>query len=98
MSRGRALAGMTIAVVTAFVAGSLPAGASPVCAEEPRAVCGGRIFPEAENSATFVQHDDGEYEAGIRAIAEEFPRFVRVKTFSQVFGEETLSAGGREIL
>ncbi|HEX2057181.1 MAG TPA: M14 family zinc carboxypeptidase [Actinomycetota bacterium] len=92
----RAVAAAALAV--GLVAGSFPAGASPVCSDEPRAVCGGRIFPEAENSVSFVQHDNGEYEAGIRAIAEEYPRFVRVSTFSEVFGEETLSAGGREIL
>ena len=96
--RTRGLTWAAAAVAVAFALGSIPAAASPVCSEEPRAACGGRIFPEAENSASFVQHDDGEYEAGIRAIAEEYPRFVRVKTFSQVFGEETLSAGGREIL
>lgn len=96
--RGRGLLWAASAVAAALTAGSFPAGASPVCPDEPRAPCAGRIFPEAENSATFVQHDDGEYEAGIRAIAKEFPRFFRVKTFSQVFGEETLSAGGREIL
>ena len=96
--RARALAGAAAALGAALVAGSLPAAATPVCSEEPRAACGGRIFPEAENSATFVQHDNGEYEAGLSALVEEFPRFVRVRTFSQVFGEEMLSAGGREIL
>lgn len=96
--RGRALLWAASAVAAALTAGSIPASASPVCPDEPRAACAGRIFPEPENSATFVQHDNGEYEAGIRAIAREFPRFFRVKTFSEVFGEETLSAGGREIL
>ena len=96
--RGTAGLWAAAAVAAALIAGSMPAGASPVCSEEPRAACGGRIFPEAEGSVSFVQHDNGEYEAGIRALAEEFPRFVRVKTFSQVFGEEMLSAGGRELL
>src|ERR671914_1475289 len=97
MSRGRALAGMTIAVVTAFVAGSLPAGASPVCADAPREPCGGRIFPEAEMSASFIQHDNGEYLAGIEALERDFPRFVKVSSFSEFFGKETLSAGDREM-
>ena len=98
MSRPRALAGVAAAVAAAFVAGSLPAGASPVCAEEPRAACGGRIFPEAENSVSFVQHDNGEYEAGIRAVAEDFPRYVRITPFSELLGKGAVSAGGREIL
>ncbi|HEX2294517.1 MAG TPA: M14 family zinc carboxypeptidase, partial [Actinomycetota bacterium] len=96
--KARGLTWAAAAVAAALVLGSFPAGASPVCSEEPRAACGGRIFPEAENSATFVQHDNGEYEAGIRALAEEFPRFVRVSTLSEFLGEEALSAGGREIL
>ena len=83
--------------VVALLAATIPAAASPVCAEEPRAACGGRIFPEAETSASFVQHDSGEYESGIMALAEEFPRFVKVRTFSEVLGTETLSFGGREI-
>lgn len=96
--RRRGLTWVAAGAALALVTGSISAGASPVCPDEPRAPCGGRIFPEAESSATFVQHDNGEYEAGIRAIAAEFPRFVKVRTFSQVLGEETLSAGGREIL
>ena len=71
--------------------------ASPVCPDEPRTACGGRIFPEAENTASFVQHDSGEYEGGIKALARDYPRFVKVSTFSEFLGEETLSAGGREI-
>lgn len=48
-------------------------------------------------SASFVQHDNGEYEAGIKALETEFPRFVKVRSFSQFLGKETLSFGGREI-
>ena len=85
------------AVATAVLAASAPAGASPVCAEPPREVCGGRIFPEAVNTVSFVQHDPGEYAAGIRALAEEFPRYVKVRTFSDVLGHEVKSFGGRDI-
>lgn len=82
-----------------LAAGALlaPAGGAPVCAEVPRALCGGRVFAEPEGSLSFVQHDTGEYEAGILALAQEFPRYVRVRTFSDIFGKPTLSAGGREI-
>src|SRR5688500_14753036 len=83
--------------VVALLGFALPAGATPVCADEPRAICGGRIFPEAETTTAFVQHDSGEYESGIKALAREFPRFVKVRTFSQFLGEETLSVGEREI-
>lgn len=83
--------------VVALLGMALPASATPVCAEEPRTACGDRIFPEAELSTAFVQHDSGEYVSGILALAEEFPRFVKVRTFSEVLGEETLSFGGREI-
>jgi hypothetical protein len=76
---------------------SLSSSASPVCADEPRAPCGNRIFPEAETSGSFVQQDNGEYAAGIEALERDFPRFARVRSFSEIFGTETLSAGGREI-
>lgn len=74
-----------------------PAAGAPVCADLPRALCGGRVFAEPEGSVSFVQHDTGEYEAGMLALAEEFPRFVRVRTLSDILGEPALSAGGREI-
>jgi hypothetical protein len=89
---------VAIVLPLALLAGSIvPATASPVCAEPPRELCGGRIFPEAETALSFLQHDDGEYEAGIKALAEEFPRFVKVTSFSETRGTESLSAGGREI-
>ena len=68
-----------------------------MCPEEPRTACGGRIFPEAETTTAFVQHDMGEYADGINALETLFPRFVKVRTFSEVLGKETLSAGGREM-
>ena len=77
----------------------MPAGvqATPVCPDEPRTACGGRIFPEAENSAAFVQHDSGEYAEGIEALARDYPRFVKVRTFSEVLGRDVTSVGGREL-
>jgi hypothetical protein len=75
----------------------VPSAASPVCADAPREPCGGRIFPEAEQSASFVQHDSGEYLAGIEALERDFPRFVKVSSFSEFFGGEMLSFGGREM-
>lgn len=84
-------------IVLVLLAAALPASATPVCPDEPRAACGGRIFPEAETTTAFVQHDMGEYEDGINALERDYPRFVKVRTFSEVLGKETLSAGGREI-
>ncbi len=48
-------------------------------------------------SASFLQYDNGEYADGLLALAEEHPRFIKVRTFSEALGGETLSAGGREI-
>ena len=97
--RSRPLPWLACGVAAALFLGSLPAdvAATPVCPDEPRTACGGRIFPEAENSASFVQHDNGEYEAGLLALEKEYPRFFRATTFSELLGEESLSVGGREI-
>jgi len=87
-----AVCGLTLAampVVSAF--------ATPVCPDEPRTECGGRIFPEAERSVSFVQHDNGEYEAGIKALERDFPRFVKVRKLDHYVGHKVESAGGRPI-
>jgi hypothetical protein len=76
---------------------AVPAHAIPVCADPPRELCGGRIFAEPERSITFVQHDDGEFEAGVLALAEEYPRYVKVRTFSDILGRKTVSVDGRQI-
>lgn len=93
----RARVALSLLALLALFGSSLPVEASPVCSDIPREACGGRIFPEAENTASFVQHDNGEYLAGIQALAEEFPRFVKVRDFSDVLGREVKSAGGRDI-
>jgi len=90
----RKVVGCTVLVL---LVAALPASATPVCPDEPRTACGGRIFPEADTSTAFVQHDIGEYEDGINALERDHPRFVKVRTFSEFLGKETLSAGDREI-
>ena len=80
-----------------LVAGSVPAGAAPTCPDEPRAACGGRIFAEAENSVSFVQYDNGEYEAGIKALERDYPRFVKVRRIDHYVGHKVESFGGRPI-
>lgn len=91
--------------VTALVAAALvvaalavPAGAAPVCADEPREPCGGRYFPEAEMSASFLQHDNGEWLAGLEALERDYPRFIRIRTMSEFLGHKALSAGERELI
>ena len=94
LSRLRVVALLTAGILAASVIG---ADATPVCPDEPRVACGGRIFPEAENTTAFVQHDMGEYADGIAALARDYPRFVKVRTFSDVLGREVKSVGGRDI-
>jgi hypothetical protein len=90
---------MGVAVVAmALAAGVLPASAAPVCSELPEAACGFRIFAEPTNSVTFLQHDNGEYEAGIKALADRFPRYVRVNSLDALLSDPAaISYGGRKI-
>ncbi len=92
-----ALAASLLSLAGLVSAGNVPVRAAPVCAAEPREICGGRIFPEAAMSVSFLQYDNAEYADGIQALEEEFPRFVKARTFSQLLDKEVLSAGGREI-
>ena len=84
-------------VVAALVLGAAPVHASPVCPDEPRTACGGRIFPEAENTVSFLQYDNGEYADGLRALERDYSRFVKVSTFSEFLGRRAKSFGGRDI-
>ena len=61
MSTGRTVA--TIAISFALITAGLaaPASATPVCTDgykggPPLAICGGRIFPEAEVARSYVQY------------------------------------------
>src|SRR5687768_11880429 len=62
----------SLTLVFGLMATAVPAGATPVCPDD-KALCGGRIFPEADNSIDFVQHDETEYMAGIQALEEAYP-------------------------
>lgn len=86
------------AIAVALAAGVLPATATPVCYELPEAACGMRVFAEPMNSATFLQHDNGEYEGGIKALAQRFPRFVKVNSLDVLLDDPTAkSFDGRKI-
>lgn len=74
-----------------------PASASPVCPDEPRTECGGRIFPEAQNSFSFVQYDNGEYLAGLEALERDYSRYVKVSSFSDFLGRPAKSYDGRDM-
>jgi hypothetical protein len=89
---------ITALICVTVLALALPANAGPVCADEPRAACGGRIFPEAETTVSFLQHDSGEYLSGLEALERDYPRFVKVRTVSQFLGHDALSAGERELI
>jgi hypothetical protein len=94
LMRRAVIAGTCVVTIALAVA---PSSASPVCADEPREACGGRIFPEAETSVSFVQHDSGEYLTGIEALERDYPRFVRVRTFTEILGRPAKSAGDRDL-
>lgn len=44
-----------------------------------------------------MQHDSGEYEDGIKALERDFPRFVKVRSFTDVLGHPAKSFGDRDI-
>jgi hypothetical protein len=90
---------MAVATVTVtLAAGVLPALAAPVCSTAPEAACGFRIFAEPTNSVTFLQFDNGEYEAGIKALADRFPRFVKVNSLDVLLNDPAaVSYGGRKL-
>lgn len=78
----------TIAAALAAAALAIPllptaAMASPVCTQLPRAVCGGRVFPEPMQSATALTY--AETIAGLESLAAEFPEAVTLDTVGQSF-------------
>lgn len=95
--RRRSLAVATCGSLMLALLGGVPASGAPTCPDEPRTACGGRIFPEAENTVSHIQHDNGEYETAIKALARDFPRFVKVKKIDRYVGHPVESVGGRPI-
>ena len=97
-----------ICSVIAVVVGTMfipPAGATPVCTDgfkggPPLALCGGRTFPEVENTTDYVQYlpdpatGFSEYVHGLQYLQETYPRWISVFTLNDYFKtKEAVSAG-----
>src|SRR5688572_9671727 len=99
--RALAVAGLLVLV------SAVPAAATPVCTDgykggPPAALCGGRIFPEAEFARGYIQYTPDafgfvEYQHGIEYLAEKYPRWISVFRLSDLYGDEALSAGPDEL-
>jgi hypothetical protein len=96
-----------LAVGALFVASVLvmpAASASPVCTDgymggPSRDLCGGRVFPEAENAFDYVQmlpDSEGfrEYQHGLEYLAQLYPRWVSVFTLRDHYNnDDAVSVG-----
>jgi hypothetical protein len=81
----------------ALVALAPPAAATPVCTDgfhggPPRALCGGRIFPEAAIARSYVQYAPDptgfrEYADGLLYLEKLYPRWVDVFTLDEHFDD-----------
>ena len=106
-SRGRLA---LIAAGAAITIMAPAARATPVCTDgykggPPLALCGNRIFPEADNAVGYIQQlpypsqtpigpaGFREYRDGIDFMAQKYPRYVTVTTLSDVYGPDAVSAG-----
>lgn len=78
---------------------AVPATATPVCTDgyeggPPLALCGNRIFPEAELARGYVQYTPdpvtgfAEYRHGLEYLAKKYPRWVSVFTLRDVYGTD----------
>ena len=96
-ARATVVAGFLMLVLAA------PAAATPVCTDgykggPPAALCGGRIFPEAELARGYIQYSPDpfgfvEYQDGIEYLAQKYPRWISVFKLSDLYGEDAVSAG-----
>lgn len=95
--RSRFLKALSAGIALSVTVVVVPAAATPVCPDD-RTLCGGRIFAEANNSIDFVQHNDNEYMAGIQALEDQYPDFVRTSTLSELLNDKkAVSVDGHEI-
>ena len=83
-----------------------PAAATPVCTDgymggPPLATCGNRVFPEAATARSYVQYlpdpaGFAEYQHGIEYLAELYPRWISVFTFSDHFRDGRAKTAGED--
>ena len=101
MKRHLAAAALSAALVLLL---AVPASATPVCTDgykggPPLAACGGRVFPEAQNSLDYVQMlpdpatGFAEYRDGLQYLAKVYPRWVSVTTLRDLYGPKAVSIG-----
>jgi hypothetical protein len=94
---------LALAVGTALAIAAPAAHATPVCTDgykggPPLALCGGRIFPEADNALSYVQYSPlpnglREYQDGIDFLEQSYPGYVDITTLAERFGPNAVSAG-----
>ena len=97
---------LALSTLTAVLVGllALPAAATPVCTDgykggPPLALCGGRVFPEAQNTLDYVQMlpdpatGFAEYRHGIEYLAQRYPRWISYTTLRDLYGEDAVSVG-----
>jgi hypothetical protein len=94
---------LPVLLLAAAAALPVPAQATPVCTDgyeggPPLSACGGRIFPEADRAAGYVQYSDdpagfNEYRHGIEYLAQKYGRWVSVSTLSDRYGDLAKSPG-----
>lgn len=76
LGRRLLLALLVLAVGVVPALAPTPASAGPVMCEEGDVTTDGRIFPEPENSTTYLRF--GEFECGVRFLESRFPDLVDV--------------------
>jgi hypothetical protein len=101
LTTASALSAPLAAIALALTAA--PASATPVCTDgykggPPAAACGGRIFPEAAISRSYVQFNPDatgfrEFQHGIEYLAMKYPRYASVTTLDALYGPTAVSIG-----
>jgi hypothetical protein len=95
--------GLALSMTGGLVATAPAASATPVCTDgfnggPPLALCGGRIFPEAEIARSYVQYAPDprgfrEYADGLLYLEKLYPRWVDVFTLDDRYGAKAVTAG-----
>lgn len=105
IGRGALLAtALTLMTTGGLVTTATPASATPVCTDgfnggPPRALCGGRIFPEAAIARSYVQYAADptgfrEYADGLLYLEQLYPRWVDVFTLDEHFEDPKAVTAG----